>query len=377
DRSHCGPRIQIFYELLRWWDRWLKGIDNGVEQEPQVIVYVQEFEEPIQDRTHIAGGWYAAGDLPADVLSTWHLGAAGALWATPPLPVEDSGVDQFSYLPGASPDGGLWDGGSAYCLPGDQRRDEAFGLNHTSEPLAEEMVVFGRPAVEITVAADAPVMPLAVRLCEVGEDGTSVLVTKGILNLTRRHGMDRPEPLTPGEAVPINMELEATAWRFRKGHRMRLSINGSDFPNVRPTPCRGPVAIHGGPGAQAALRLPLWREPAPSPVEFLPSESAVAPTGSGGDPPPWRVVQDVLEDRLRFLMASGNEFAVSNRDPAFACTRAKTVSTAAWDGFTARAEAHASLVSDEQAFHLTLTLNVTVNEAPHFQRQWHQSVARR
>src|SRR5262249_42888304 len=66
DRSHCGPRIDIHSELLRWWDRWLKGIANGVEQEPRVMVYVQEFEEPIQDRTHIEGGWFVADDLPQE-----------------------------------------------------------------------------------------------------------------------------------------------------------------------------------------------------------------------------------------------------------------------------------------------------------------------
>jgi uncharacterized protein len=43
DQSHCGPRIHIYYELLRWWDRWLKGNDNGVEQEPRVMVYIRDF----------------------------------------------------------------------------------------------------------------------------------------------------------------------------------------------------------------------------------------------------------------------------------------------------------------------------------------------
>jgi len=376
DRSHCGPRIHIHFELLRWWDRWLKGIDNGVEREPAVIVYVQEFEEPIQDRTHIAGGWFAANELPEDSFRFWILDS-GLLPEGTQIQNPESRIRNFPYLPGASRNGGVWDAGVPFCLPGDQRPDEALAINYTSEPLAEDLVLFGQPSVALTLSADVPVLPFAFRLCDVAEDGTSVLVTKGILNPTRRSGMDRPEPLTPGEPTPIRFDLEATAWRFRKGHRIRLSINGSDFPNVWPTPYRGRGAIHHGPDIEAVLNLPVWPDPQTSPIEFLPSESEAVATGSGGDPPPWRVVHDVLEDRLHFVLASGNEFVISNRDPAIAYTRARSVATASWEGFTARAEASAALTSDAQGFHLTLSLNVYVNDALHFQKQWQQSTQRR
>jgi uncharacterized protein len=189
--------------------------------------------------------------------------------------------------------------------------------------------------------------------------------------------MEAPEPIVPGEVTPIEFGLEATAWRFQPGRRIRLSINGSDFPNVWPTPLRGTGSVHQGPGIQAELRLPVWPEPCPSPIAFRPSESPPASTGSGGDPPPWRMVHDVLEDRLHFVMASGNEFCVSNRNPADAYARAKSVRTAGWDGFAARSEASAALTSDEQSFHLTISLNVFVNDALHFQKSWRQSTERR
>jgi uncharacterized protein len=369
DRSHCGPRIDIHHELLRWWDHWLKGIENGVEAEPRVLCYVQQFEEPVQDRTEIAGGWFAADELPiADCglrISDWN------------RPAGRSATHTFSYLPGAARNGGIWDAGMPFCLPGDQRADEARAINFTSEPLTEELVLFGQPSVRLTVFADVAVLPFAFRLSEVAEDGTSVLVTKGILNLTRRNGMDVPEPVVPGEPMPIEFALEATAWRFQRGHRLRLSIDGSDFPNVWPTPLHGKGSVHQGPEIEAELWLPIWLEPQPLPIELRLSENPPAATGSGGDPPPWRVVHDVLEDRLHFVMASGNEFCVSNRNPADAYARARSVRTAGWDGFTARSEASAALTSDEQSFHLTITLNVFVNDALHFQKSWRQSTERR
>lgn len=373
DQSHCGPRIHIYHELLRWWDRWLKDVDNGVDQEPRVVVYIQEFEAPVQDRLQIAGGWYAADDLPPEEYQPWHLGDR----VLEARPTGAGGMDRFPYQPAASVNGGIWDGGVPYCLPGDQRRDEAHALNYTSEPLDEDLVIFGQPSVELTVSADAPVIPFAVRLCEVGEDGTSVLMTKGILNVTRRGGMETPEALLPNVPAPIRLELEATAWRFRKGHRLRVSINGSDFPNVWPTPYAARGTVHRGPDSSAVLHLPVWSAPQRSSVEFLPSPSEPRPTGSGGDPPPWRVVHDVLEDRYHFVMSSGNEFSVSNRSPARAYARAKSVASAGWEGFTARSEATAALTSAERSFHLTVTLNVFANDAPCFQRRWSRSVERR
>ncbi len=372
DQSHCGPRIDIHFELLRWWDRWLKGMDNGVEREPPVLIYVQKFEEPIQDRTLIAGGWFAADNLPAGKEQAYFLGP-GVLRNAPD---EEVGVDRFRYLPGASRNGGIWDAGVPFCLPGDQRPDEVFAVNYTSEPLDEDLVIFGQPSVALTVSTDAPALPFACRICDVAEDGTSALVTKGILNATRRNGMDAPEPLAPDAPTTLAFALEATAWRFRKGHRVRLSINGSDFPNVWPTPYRGIGAVHRGPGLQAALHLPVWASPTPSPISFLPSPNPPASTGAGSDPAPWRVTHDVLEDRLHFQFANGNEFVVSNRGPARAYTRSKSVAQASWEGFAARSESTCALHSDEKAFHLTITLTVYVNDTVHFQRQWHQSTER-
>jgi uncharacterized protein len=375
DRSHCGPRIHIYHELLRWWDRWLKEIDNGADREPRVIVHVREWEPPVQDRTHIAGAWHASEDLPGDVVR-WAVAGSGLRNGETGSGAPLARVDRFEYLPAAARSGGVWDAGVPFCLPGDQRPDEALALNFTSDPLARDLVIFGQPSVELTVSASAPVLPFAFRLCDVAEDGASVLVAKGLLNITRRHGMAAPEPLEPGVPAPVRFDLEATAWRFRSGHRLRLSINGSDFPNIWPTPLRGTGAVHQGPGIPAMLHLPVWGEPALSPVEFLPSPSEPNPTGSGGDPPPWRVVHDVLEDRYRFLLANGNEFCVSNRNPAEACARARSVGSAGWPGFSVRSEATAALNSDERSFQLTISLGVYVNEALHFQRSWRQSTGR-
>lgn len=374
-RSRCGPRVHLLEELLRWWDRWLRDVQNGIEDEPAVTVYVREHEPPDPDRTEIRGRWHSAPLLPETRAAAWYL-APGALLPAAAAGAMPAGRASYPYLPAACRQGGLWDAGVPYCLPGEQSEDDARAVAFTSAPLEDELVLFGRPVLRLTVAASMPVVAIAARLCDVAPDGTSVLVTRGILNGTRRHGMDRAEPLPVDTPTVLELELETTCWRFRAGHRLRLSINGSDFPNVWPTPLPGRVTLlHGGEHA-AELQLPVWLQPGvparlPPPSPWPPSDS-----GSGRDPAPWRVLHDVLEDRHRFLMATGNEFCVSHRDPARAHARAVSSGTAEWEGCSIRSEATAVLSSDEGAFHLAIALNVTLNGAPYATRHWVRSYPR-
>lgn len=370
--SHCGPRIHIYEELLRWWDRWLRDIDNGIDRELPVTIYVQQHEKPRPDRTEIAGSWHTAPALPEGATRLWTLGA-GSLGDGE---IASGGSDTFEYRPATSRQGGVWDAGIPFGLPSDQRPDEALALNYTSQPLTEDLVLLGQPVVELTISADVPVLPIAVRLSEVTPDGVSALVTKGVLNVTRREGMDRAVPLPVGEPVPLRLELEATAWRFCRGNRLRLSINGSDFPNVWPTPLQGNATVHRGEGVLASFTLPLWPAPEEPPVLPLPSPEPPRSTGAGGDPPPWRVTHDVLEERYHFQLASGAEFSVSDRDPAVAYARSLQVATAAWEGVTVRSEAVGALTSDEQTFHLSIALHVTLNGTPYFHRSWSRSYER-
>ena len=70
-------------------------------------------------------------------------------------------------------------------------------------PLPERLEILGFPEVVLTLSADRPRALVCVRLCDVAEDGASLLVTRGLLNLTHRDGHEEPEPLEPGEAYTV------------------------------------------------------------------------------------------------------------------------------------------------------------------------------
>ena len=94
---------------------------------------------------------------------------------------------------------------------------------------------------------------LAVRLCDVTPTGKSSRITFGLINLCDRDGYDNPKHITPGERFAVSLQLKSVAYRFRKGHRIRLAISTNYWPMVWPSPERETVTLFTG---SAKLELP-------------------------------------------------------------------------------------------------------------------------
>src|ERR1051326_7969130 len=120
-------------------------------------------------------------------------------------------------------------------LPGggmddDQRLGEGMSVVYTTEPLPQWKLL-GAPVAHLWLSSTAEVAFVSVKLCDVALDGTSVLVSKGVLNLTHRHSHERPEPLVPGQGYEVRVPLQAVAYRIRPHHRLRVMIACADFQN--------------------------------------------------------------------------------------------------------------------------------------------------
>jgi putative CocE/NonD family hydrolase len=113
--------------------------------------------------------------------------------------------------------------------PHDDRQDI---LVYQTPPLGRPLRVIGRVSVTLWVASDAPDTDFTAKLVDVRPDGSAVNVTYGILRCRYRDGYDAdPGPLQPGRAYRIEIALNPTAIVFGAGHRIRLDISSSDFPN--------------------------------------------------------------------------------------------------------------------------------------------------
>jgi uncharacterized protein len=138
------------------------------------------------------------------------------------------------------PDGGEGD------WPGDQRDEDERSLSLTFAPLEERIELLGFPEVELRVEADSPQALLAVRLCDVAPDDSSLLVTRGLLNLTHRDGHEHPEPLEPGRAYDVRVRLDAIAQAIPAGHRLRVAVSTAYWPWAWPSPEPVIITVHGG-----------------------------------------------------------------------------------------------------------------------------------
>jgi hypothetical protein len=290
--------------------------------------------------------------------------------------------------------GGLWSGGLSVGLPGDQRPDEALSLVFTSEPLGRSVELLGRSRAILHVASSAEVAAFVVKLSDVAPDGASALVTRGILNGTRRTSLSEPGPMVPGEAYELTVDLDATGWIFEPGHRIRLAISGNDFPNVWPTPLPATNRILLGGGTPSRLVLPIApaHQPATEQPSFLPppESSPTATVTTKG--PVWDIREDVTQGTMTVLiehgrtlrLADGTEIVeqlqmqsvASRRDPGDARAEGETWVRRTSRGSTTEANALGTLTSTATAFDLAVELEVRLDGRPHFHRRWEASFPR-
>jgi putative CocE/NonD family hydrolase len=385
-----GPRIDWINEAARFFAHFLRNEDTGILREPPVTVYMQQPFPPDRRIQLIPGSWRNDATFPPPAASelTFHLAANHHLSPSPSTP----GFDEFTYRPTTGIHNGFWSaGGIRYYLPDDQRPDEAFSVVYTTDPFPQETHLLGWPRLTLYASSSAPVANFVAKLAHVSPDGASTLITDGALNPTRRSSLTHPEPMTPGEIYPLTIPIAPTGWVVPKGHRLRLAISSSDFPNLWPTPYPATNRLYRGPAHPATLTLPVVPPSSLPPPEFLPPSSLrslTSPATPGSTLPP---LQQILLDHhtnsatLHYRAASAStlddsmgqvlsesEFraTASNDSPAQASIVGRHKYSFRRDESLIEVTSESSIRSTETDFHLTINLTVTRNGALFFQKHW-------
>jgi hypothetical protein len=144
--------------------------------------------------------------------------------------------------------------------PSDQRMDDGLAESFDSAPLSDSLSIYGFPQFSVKLSSDKPAAMLYVRLSDVAPDGASTRVTHGWVNLSHLQGQDKNVPLTPGEVVEVQVQLDGIAWRFAAGHRLRISLATTFWPMIWPMPEVATLQVN---LASAALDLPVCRQVTP------------------------------------------------------------------------------------------------------------------
>ncbi|MHA1331560.1 MAG: CocE/NonD family hydrolase, partial [Candidatus Hodarchaeales archaeon] len=120
-----------------------------------------------------------------------------------------------------------------FTVPSDRRSLEYRQdiLYYRTPPLEQDVEVVGYPEVVLYASSSAPDTDFFARLVDEHPKGPALEVCYGMVRARHRNSLDREELLTPGEITMFRIKLGPTACRFLKGHRIRLEITSSDFPN--------------------------------------------------------------------------------------------------------------------------------------------------
>ncbi len=243
------PRIGFLTECLRWWDRWLKGIDTGVERDPDMRLWLMDGLRPAALFPERPGRWIAAGAWPSARIATrtLHLTAAGlaeapAPWGASVRSPADAGAGYGEFFPFAfGPE-----------LPVDQREDDAKSACADGPVLDAPLDIVGGPRVVLRLASDVPQAQVMVRLCEVFPDGASAHVTSGLLNLSHRRSSAAPAPMVPREVEEVTVQLDQIAYRAHPGSRLRIAVSTGSWPFAWPSPEAATLTLEAG-----RLELPV------------------------------------------------------------------------------------------------------------------------
>jgi uncharacterized protein len=224
----------------RWFDYWLKGVDNGVAKEPPVKLFIMgenkwrdENEYPLA-RTHYTPYYLHSGG------SANTLNGDGVLTLAKPA-AEPS--DNFVYDPenpvitygGQTLMNALYFPGVKNQRPIEEREDV---LAYTTEALSEDIEVTGTVIVKLWASSDTKDTDFVARLSDVHPDGFVQNLVDGIVR-ARYRNPDQEELLEPGKVYEFTINLWSTANLFKAGHRMRLDVTSSCFPRWDRNPNTG------------------------------------------------------------------------------------------------------------------------------------------
>jgi uncharacterized protein len=375
-----GPAIGFLQECLRWWDHWLKGRDTGVLDEPMLRVWMQEWVEPRSFYIERPGRWVAEESWPAELERRAYVLGEGSLAAeaAEERRLDWAGVESYGL------DAGEWcPAGGAADLPGDQRREDGLSLCFDSDPLAERLELLGFPVVTLAVAADRPLALVALRLCDVAPDGSSLLLARGALNLSHRDGHEDLHPVVPDRRYTVTVRLNAIAQAVPAGHRLRLAVSPSYWPWAWPSP--EPVTLSLFTGGASRLQLPV-RRPRPEDQElppFQPPEAAVPLAMSArteASVRPREIRRDIASGRFELvrrthdharLPSDGLErdrrrvetCSIVEGDPLSASVRSESRLRLERGSWRIRIETRSHMTSDRETFHVTNSVDAFEGEA--------------
>ncbi|MET7860465.1 CocE/NonD family hydrolase [Streptomyces sp. NPDC005318] len=284
-----GPSIGFLQETLRWWDQHLKDKDTGVMSEPLLRSWISGSHRPATVYESLPGRWVGDTGWPSENVTplTYALRGGPQTVRSP----QQTGLDAGRFVPI----------GNDADLPPDQRDEDAKSVSFEFPVENATIEILGRPKVKLRIRMDVPRGQAIARLCDVAPDGSSTLVTRGVLNLSARHGLDRSDDWPAGATEDVTFELNSIGYAFPPGHRIRLAVSSSYWPWIWPQAGSAGFTLDAD---GSFVELPVRRRTEDPPIMFEEAEHSeplgvVQPVTLDEPRPERLVVRDVAKGEWR------------------------------------------------------------------------------
>jgi putative CocE/NonD family hydrolase len=240
--------IELERDYLRWFDYWLKGIENGITSEPLVSLFVMGSNRWVHGKTY---------PLPGTRFEKWYLNSGGGANTSkgdgrlsPEQPAADAPADRFTYDPGdPTPDPNDYEEPEKptdkskrkeKSVEEQKKLEEAYHDNITrarrdilvyqSEPLAKPLTFAGPVSATLHASTSARDTDWFMRLMEVDKAGKIFQLVEGKIRARFRRSTRTPELLKGGEVVEYTLDLWQTGITIPAGHRLRVEVASASFP---------------------------------------------------------------------------------------------------------------------------------------------------
>ena len=227
-----GARLDMGAEHLRWYDRLLRGLDNGVDDELPIRIFVMgekvwRYENEWPLARAVSTTYYLHSGGTANTLD-----GDGSLSREPP---SDEPPDRYRYDPkdpvptlgGQALRVPLIESGPLDRRPVERRNDV---LVYNTAPLAADLEVTGPIRFTVHAASTAPDTDFTATLVDVHPGGMAIIICEGIVRARFRDSLREPSLIEPGTVYEFNIDLWETSNVFNQGHRIRLEVSSSNFP---------------------------------------------------------------------------------------------------------------------------------------------------
>jgi len=227
-------------EEMRWWDYWLKGIDNGIMKEPPVTLFMMAsgrkgqpsaashvFTSPNWPPANHPTPYYLTGDMHLSMKAPMAADAKISYKFDPANPVKTYGGSNL-----------LQTAGPLDQRPIGRRQDY---LRFETVVLDKNVSIAGHVDMTLWAATDGLDTDFMVKLVDVYPDGYEQIILDNPIRTRYRKGRDPDDVMlmTPGKPEELHIDLWNTAFTFEKGHKIQVTVTSSNATKFEINPNTG------------------------------------------------------------------------------------------------------------------------------------------